>query len=337
MQFENKISVIVVTYNQEKTIGRTIDSILTQRCHMPVEIVVGEDGSTDGTRRVCEDYASRNPGVVRLMPKAPNKGVVDNYFDCLLACRGKYIADCAGDDYWDDQDKLEKECRVMDANDDVTIVHTNWRNYHEDTHVADVNRVALFTSPLTDGKLMLEAIVTQTSVPVIHLCTALYRAETIRRCYDNDVELFRNKEFGCEDLQIAFMLAQNGKVGYLPDATLVYSVGKPSVSFSVDSHKQFVFVRRTTSLSWTLAQRYAINTVKTKAFFAQRAFELMMHAFRSGDNVLAAEADACMVAWGVRPNSKIKVVRLVMSDNLLWKVALAARRLFVGMKRMTHR
>ena len=40
---ENMISVVVITYNQERTIGRTLDSILMQQCHVPFEIVIGED------------------------------------------------------------------------------------------------------------------------------------------------------------------------------------------------------------------------------------------------------------------------------------------------------
>ena len=40
---EELISVVVVTYNQEKTIGRTLDAILCQKCHLPIEIVIGED------------------------------------------------------------------------------------------------------------------------------------------------------------------------------------------------------------------------------------------------------------------------------------------------------
>ena len=43
------ISIIVITYNQEETIGRTLDSILMQQCHVPYEIVIGEDCSTDTT------------------------------------------------------------------------------------------------------------------------------------------------------------------------------------------------------------------------------------------------------------------------------------------------
>ena len=97
---EDKISVIVTTYNQEDTIGRTLNSILAQKCHLPIEIIIGEDCSTDNTRSVCKDYAQRYPQIIRLMPKAENKGIQNNYYDCLLECKGKYIADCAGDDFW---------------------------------------------------------------------------------------------------------------------------------------------------------------------------------------------------------------------------------------------
>ena len=114
---ENMISVVVITYNQEATISRTLDSILMQQCHVPYEIVIGEDCSTDNTRAICQSYAEKHPDKIRLICNQQNKGIVDNYFDCLLECRGKYIADCAGDDFWTDPQKLEKEICVMEAHD----------------------------------------------------------------------------------------------------------------------------------------------------------------------------------------------------------------------------
>ena len=50
---ENIISVIIITYNQQDTIGRSIDSVLMQKCHLPYEIIIGEDASTDDTRAIC--------------------------------------------------------------------------------------------------------------------------------------------------------------------------------------------------------------------------------------------------------------------------------------------
>lgn len=334
MEDNNLVSVIVVTYNQHDSIARTLDSILMQKCRLPIEIVVGDDASTDGARAVCEDYVRRYPDIVRLMPAAPNKGVVDNYFDCLLACRGKYIADCAGDDYWTDPKKLDKEVKIMEADASVTIVHTNWRTYNEDTHETKDNTIEQFSAPKTDGKQMLEAIITQTTAPVVHLCTALYRSETIKRCYDANIDLFRNKDLGCEDLQIVFMLALNGTVAYLPDVTMTYSTGKPSVSNQCNHAKQFRFVRQTAMLSWLLASRAGIDTERTRWFFSLRVYELLMHAFRSGDAKLKPVALECMSTWNVNPDIKIKTVLAVMSNTVLWNVMLGVRRAFVALKRL---
>ena len=86
------ISVIVCTYNQQDTIGRTLDSILSQECHLPFEIIIGEDCSTDNTLAICKQYGQKHPNVIRVIANPSNKGFVRNYFDCLRACKGKYIA-----------------------------------------------------------------------------------------------------------------------------------------------------------------------------------------------------------------------------------------------------
>lgn len=87
-------TVILLCYKQESTIRRAIESVLRQRCRYSYEILVADDASPDATRRICEEYATRYPETVRMLPPAPNKGLVDNYFDAVLASRGKYVADC---------------------------------------------------------------------------------------------------------------------------------------------------------------------------------------------------------------------------------------------------
>ena len=189
------ISVIVTTYNQEKTIGRALDSVLSQRCHLPVEVIIGEDCSTDHTREICQEYATRYPQI-RLFCNDHNKGIVDNYFDCLLACRGDYIADCAGDDFWTDDQKLEKASRLMEADNSITLVHTGWHYYEEKKKKESASPPQPFPALLTDGEQMLEAILTQTHMPIIHLCTALYRADSLRRAYEKNPDLFRSVQVG---------------------------------------------------------------------------------------------------------------------------------------------
>lgn len=83
-----QISIIVVTYNQEETIGRTLDSILSQRYEGDFEIVIGDDASTDRTGEICRDYAARYPARIRYIGRERNLGVVRNYFDCIEQSRG---------------------------------------------------------------------------------------------------------------------------------------------------------------------------------------------------------------------------------------------------------
>ena len=326
------ISVIVLTYNQEDTITRTLDSVLMQECDEPMEIVIGEDCSTDNTRAICEEYARRYPDKIRLMPKAPNKGVVDNYFDCLLACRGEYIADCAGDDFWIDRHKLQKETDVLRKDKSVTLVHTDWMNYDERTGDTRPCPPRPFNSPITDGKTMLEAIVTQTSLPVIHLCTALYRKDVLMKAYDEDTFLFRNKDFGCEDLQVCFALAKAGNIAFINDHTLNYGIGRQSVSSNNDTEKQFGFVKRVTELSFYLSEKYNIKSDKTDEYFKARVFALLMHAFRARSKALRKEALRCRKRWGVKPSLMIATATVVTSNDVTWSAALCIRKYFLKFK-----
>lgn len=316
------ISVIVTTYNQEKTIARALDSVLRQQCHLPVEIIVGEDGSTDRTREICETYAARYPQI-RLLRNGHNKGIVDNYIDCVMACQGDYIADCAGDDFWVDDQKLEKAARLMEADSTITLVHTAWHYYDEKTQSHRASPPQPFPAPLTDGRRMVEAIITQTRMPVIHLCTALYRTETFRREYQKNTEVFVRE--GCEDLPIAFLLAQAGTVAYLPDVTLYYSQGEETISASKDERKLFAFYKNVTMQSYWLSKKYHLESDNINMFFKRRVFALLMHAFRAGDAQLCDEAIGCQKRWAVNSNLSIRTIRFVMRHQRLWRLALHLR------------
>jgi len=334
MMMEHLISVIVATYNQEDTIGRTLDSILCQQCHVPFEIVIGEDCSTDATLSICKDYAQRYPDIVRVIANSHNKGLIDNYFDCILACRGEYIADCAGDDFWVDPLKLEKEVTIMEHHPDVTLVHTNWDSYHESTGETSPSPQKPFEAPLTPGSEMLEAIITQTDVPVIHLCTSLYRTYIVREAMLKNNPLLRNKEYGCEDMQIAFLMAQLGTIAYLPDVTLCYSQGGETVSYSQEYHKQFRFTLRVSNLSWLLAQHNHIHSAATECYFQQRVFALGMYAFRAHDTQLFTETQKAEQQWQCHRPVRTELLYFIMRHPMLWTLALRMRHVLVSAKQL---
>ena len=271
------------------------------------------------------------------MEKAPNKGIVDNYFDCLLTCKGKFIADCAGDDYWTDPEKLEKEVYILEREPDVTLVHTAWQYLDEQTGETLSAPPTLFPVPRTDGKKMLEAIITQVEQPVIHLCTSLYRASTILEAYREDTRLFRDKSFQCEDLQVAFTMALRGKIAYLPDITLSYTIGGISASNRNSPQKQFKFVLGTTYLSHYLCEKHQLRNENINRYFQRRVFALFMHAFRAYDKQLRELAKQCEENWEVTPTLSIRLAKIITSNTLTWRIFLAIRKIFVWFKQNNSR
>ena len=93
-----KVSVAVITYNQQDTIAQTLDSILCQEGDFSLEIVIGEDCSPDGTLAICQDYANRYPGIIRLLSDAHNLGIMANSARVFHACTGDFVNIIAGDD-----------------------------------------------------------------------------------------------------------------------------------------------------------------------------------------------------------------------------------------------
>jgi glycosyltransferase involved in cell wall biosynthesis len=101
----------------EAYIRQAIESILSQDVDFSIELVIGEDCSSDRTRAVCEEIAERDKRV-RLLQCERNLGATRNFTLALLACEGEYIALCEGDDYWTDPQKLRKQVKFLDGNPD---------------------------------------------------------------------------------------------------------------------------------------------------------------------------------------------------------------------------
>jgi glycosyltransferase involved in cell wall biosynthesis len=111
---EPMVSIHCITFNHEQFIAKALDSFLEQQTSFPVEIVVGDDCSTDDTRKIIETYVSRYPDRIRLIASVVNVGPAANFERTLTACRGKYVAICEGDDYWRDPTKLEQQVRFLE-------------------------------------------------------------------------------------------------------------------------------------------------------------------------------------------------------------------------------
>jgi len=116
-----KVSVCVITYNQEAFIGPCLQSIIEQQTDFDFEIIVGEDLSTDQTRAVVYSFAERYPKLIRPIYQEQNIGRgAHNFRTVHLAARGQYGAHVDGDDLVL-PGKLQAQVDLLDARPDVAF------------------------------------------------------------------------------------------------------------------------------------------------------------------------------------------------------------------------
>lgn len=106
----------MITYNHEPYIAQAIEGVLMQETDFPYELVIGEDCSTDNTRKICEEYAKRFPDKIRLLAGQRNFGIVPNFRRTFNACQGEFVALCEGDDYWISPLKIQRQKEFLDNN-----------------------------------------------------------------------------------------------------------------------------------------------------------------------------------------------------------------------------
>lgn len=117
------ISVLVITYNQELFIKRCLESILFQKVNAELEILIGDDASTDNTPKILLDYYKRYPNNIKLILRKQNIGASANIVDLLKKAKGDYIAFCEGDDFWISEYKLALQMQVLKDNRFIGVIH----------------------------------------------------------------------------------------------------------------------------------------------------------------------------------------------------------------------
>jgi len=123
-EIKPKVSVCVVTYNQEKYIRQCLQSIVDQKTDFDFEVIVCDDCSTDGTSAIVQAFADRYPDLVKPISHATNIGPYRNYFFVHHQAIGEYIAHVDGDDYWL-PGKLSTQVVFMENNKMCVAVYTN--------------------------------------------------------------------------------------------------------------------------------------------------------------------------------------------------------------------
>jgi glycosyltransferase involved in cell wall biosynthesis len=218
------VSVDMITYDHGLYISEAIESVLIQNVDFSYEICIGEDGSNDGTRQTCIDYAKRYPEKIRLFLrsqanperkefKAPYMYNAAKTFD---ACRGKYIAMLEGDDYWINPRKLRTQVRQLEENTTMAA------SCHYAAVGLDERPWAWTTIPgYPVGELTARNLLRR-DVGNLHTSTWL-----LRRGKPVDWSSFKSSSFGDYPIFISTLLA--GPASVLQNVWSVYRIHKGGV------------------------------------------------------------------------------------------------------------
>jgi glycosyltransferase involved in cell wall biosynthesis len=214
-----KVSVAMITYNHERFIAQAIESVLAQKVDFEVEMVIGEDCSTDGTRRIVQEYARKYPNVIRALLPDKNVGMQKNFIIVIEACTGDFIACLESDDFWTDPQKLAKQAAFLDANLECASCFHNAIMFSDDQSNSSpdlsLNKRGnrLMCRPRTKPRYSQKDFFKGNVIPT---CSVMFRKEAVGKFPPWFEKL------SIADLPLHILCTEHGMAGYLRDVMAAY-------------------------------------------------------------------------------------------------------------------
>lgn len=225
-----EISIIMGIYNCSATFPEAVESIIKQT-YTDWELVLCDDGSSDNTFDIAEEYQKKYPDKIILLKNEQNCGLPETLNKCLKVATGKYIARMDGDDI-SLPDRLKKQIKFLEENPDVDCVGTGMIRFDEN---GDFDNVYPVINP---DKYTLKLY------PLCYHATLLMK----KSCYDAiGGYISVPRTLRCEDIDMWFRFASKG--------------------FKADNLNECLYkVREDRNALNRRKLKYALNTVKTNLY-----------------------------------------------------------------------
>ncbi len=136
------VSVCIIVYNHAKYLTKAINSVLEQEVDFEFEILIGDDGSTDGSPEIITEFARKNPNIIPVL-REKNTGAPYNEFDLASRAKGKYISWLEGDDFWIDKNKLQKQVDFLEHHEEFYSVASRSKVVDENNRIIPYKHYAL--------------------------------------------------------------------------------------------------------------------------------------------------------------------------------------------------
>lgn len=218
------VSVRLMCYNHENYIRQAMDGIMMQETDFKVEVVVGDDFSSDDTLNIIKEYESTDNIHIKILQREKGdaywderqkRGRLYNFLNIMENCTGKYIALLDGDDYWIDPMKLQKQHNFLDSHPECSVCFTAAKSYHEKNPEKErifkpkkVNKKSTYNledAIIKAGDFMITATIFLREKYVSEIPDWVFAAPV-------------------GDMPLSLFLGTKGKYGYLNDLTSVYRV-----------------------------------------------------------------------------------------------------------------
>lgn len=226
---EPQITTLISTYNQEKTISKAIDSVLSQKCKYKHNIVITDDGSTDNTAKICLKYKKSYPDIISVNINKKNKGPRENFLSEFNKIKTKYTAFLEGDDFWCNDYKLEKQIAILEENTECVCSCHNTISRNSGTDID------IFPSNFKSG------IYNESNFKILsHPSSRVFNTYIVRSKITDIMDIW--------DLCFQSLVLSIGSIYYLSDKMSVYNITKSGMWSSLSPSERCKYV--------ALAQEY---------------------------------------------------------------------------------
>ena len=211
------VTVIMNTYDHGPYLSRAVAGVLEQVAPFPIELIISEDCSRDGTREIALRLQREHPEFVRVVTGRQNVGGPNNFRRAIGCARGRYIALCEGDDYWQDSSKLRRQVSIMEEDPATGAVHTEFAHI---VFLLGKWRIlerfqAHYRDPVASGGVFDQLVLGN----FVQTCTLCLRTELVREYLQHPLSS-RGNPVG--DWPLCMYVSTRAGIAYIDIPTAVY-------------------------------------------------------------------------------------------------------------------
>lgn len=219
------VSVFCLAYNHAKYMRQCLDGFVNQKTNFKFEVLIHDDASTDGTQDIIREYEAKYPDIIKPIYQTENqysKGIKINKTYQFPRAKGKYIACCEGDDYWCDNQKLQKQFDLMESNPNCSVCVHKVRCIEESGNPLErFYPSGQLKSGVIKSSDFLKYILCEDGYP-FQTSSYFYKRNSSYYILDDSPEFTKGLSFG--DIPLLLYLATKGDFVYLDEIMSHYRV-----------------------------------------------------------------------------------------------------------------